>query len=195
MLNSNIFSIQTASLNDLSKIMEIERAGFIHQIQETEDIFEKRILLCPQLFLLIKHDLTNKIIGYLSAEPMEKIPEKAEDIRLNHIPVSVPSCKNFNYIYISSFSILPTFRGKGNGKIIWNQCMKYLSQMTLSPNDKTSLSLVVQKKILILLVNQDWQGAKHIYEQNGFHTQNIFKDFFPRQDGSFSDGVLMIKEL
>ena len=47
----------------------------------------------------------------------------------------------------------------------------------------------------MLLVNEEWKGAAHIYERAGFKTVNVFEDFFPKTDGIRSKGILMCKEL
>ena len=165
--------VRTAKLSDINSVMKIESAGFIPEIQEEEAVFLKRIKLCPQLFLIFEQN--GKTAGYLSAEYMNHIPETAEELSLGHIPA--PDVSK-NYIYISSFSILPEYRGNGNGKICWNMALDYLGR-----DNK-----------FILLVNEAWQGAKHIYLQSGFKELKSFKDFFPAEANSFTAGTLMIRE-
>lgn len=86
-------------------------------------------------------------------------------------------------LYISSFSLLPQFRGNGNGTKAWNLAMSYFEKH------------FPHISAYVLLVNKDWPGAAHIYTKSGFKEYKVFKDFFPRQDNSRSDGILMIKTI
>lgn len=163
--------------------------------------------------------------GYLCAELMSRIPETAQDVALGHTPegtaavedectpletpaqplsavshlaataqplTAVPhsvatvqplTAAQPSILYISSFSLLPQFRGNGNGTKAWNLAMSYFEKHF--PHIST----------YVLLVNKDWPGAAHIYTKSGFKEYKVFKDFFPRQDNSRSDGILMIKNI
>lgn len=172
--------------------MEIERQGFIPQIQEKRELFEKRILLCPQQFLIFQETTTKTPIGYLSAEYLKEIPSSGEEINIGHEPKqfsSVPTDSKSRpplYLYISSYSILPSHRGNGSGKYLWNLAMEYFEKMNHGG----------QRKIIpLLVVNQAWPAPHHIYKASGFREINIFKDFFPTQNpDKFTDGILMIKD-
>ena len=50
----NDIQLRTATLADIDSIMKIESAGFIAQIQEAQTVFEKRIKVCPSLFLVFE---------------------------------------------------------------------------------------------------------------------------------------------
>lgn len=210
------FTIRTAVSDDIDDIMKIESEGFIPSIQEKRSVFEKRILLCPQLFLIFEETGSHKAAGYLCAEIMNKIPTCAQEIALNHQPedflqrgterkcenshfLSVPLC---NCIYISSFSILPQFRGQGNGGKLWNQSLDFLKNCTLNSESQNAgksnsdpYTAHSPVSCFILLVNDLWKGARHIYEKSGFKQINVFKDFFPAESNAFSDGILMKKDL
>ena len=108
---------------------------------------------------------------------MQKLPKAPQDLQLGHLP-ALSGASAVPYIYISSFALLPEFRGGGNGRKMWNESMEYFKQ-EFSPS------------ALLLLVNELWCGAKHIYSESGFETIRIFEDFFPCEDGSFSNGILM----
>ena len=70
--------LRKALISDLDDIMQVEKSSFILPIQEDRAVFEERIRLCPDLFLVFEDDGAGsgeKVLGYLSAEIMEKIPE------------------------------------------------------------------------------------------------------------------------
>ena len=46
----------------------------------------------------------------------------------------------------------------------------------------------------VLLVNDVWKGAKHIYEKNGFVEYKKIEKFFRTSENSFTDGILMAKD-
>lgn len=160
----------------IEEIMHVEETCFIPEIQETREVFLSR--MGEQPFFVFRDEGSGKISGYISAEFIEKIPEKASEIALNH----KPSGKSSGIIYISSFALLPEYRGTGLGSEMWNRSCENFAKM---PGVKT----------LVLLVNEEWKGAAHIYEKSGFKEICIFKDFFPRSDKSRSRGILMIKSV
>lgn len=175
--------LRTATLSDLDAIMEIEKASFIPQIQEDREVFKQRILRCPELFLVFEQEgqTFNAVAGYLCAEIMNKIPQTAQELRLGHLPSDMTEVWDKGdrpLIYISSFALLPKYRGGGNGRKMWQASMKYFKDH-FSPQS------------LLLLVNEVWEGAKHIYSDSGFETVRIFENFFPCEDDGFSNGILM----
>lgn len=174
----NDIQLRPASLADIDSIMKIESAGFIAQIQEAQAVFEKRIKVCPSLFLVFEDKASGKVVGYLSAEYMSHVPESAAQLALGHEPGAAVS----SIIYISSFSILPEYRGNGIGGLLCNKALEYFE----------SLGTV---KTFLLLVNEAWGGAKHIYEKSGFEVINIFENFFPTEGKNKTAGILMKKNL
>lgn len=173
----NQFLIRNAKLEDINQIMEVEKKGFIPQIQEEQIVFEERIKTCPELFLVFQ-DETFKIAGYLSAEYLEKIPQSADELKLGHIPQKIEK-KEKSIIYISSFSILPEFRGNKNGTKLWNESLEYLEN---KHNSKVKF---------VLLVNELWENAIHIYKKSGFKIIKTFPNFFLTTENNFSSGILM----
>ena len=169
--------LRTATLSDLDAIMRIEEASFIPEIQEDREVFKKRIEVCPSCFLVFEFE--GRVGGYLSAEFMDHIPLAADELKLGHFPAPAESndVKN-QFIYISSFALLPEFRGGGNGRKMWNEALKYFRNK-FSPTG------------FLLLVNELWGGAKHIYSESGFETISIFENFFPCDGEGFSNGILM----
>ena len=183
--------IRLASVDDIDDIMNVENSAFIAGIREEKSVFLERIKRCPELFLIFQEG--DKVAGYLSAEIMEKIPETAEELELGHLPVDI-HLENNNctekqgeglsqkvrkaFIYISSFAILPEFRGKGTGRRLWNESISFLKE-----------HCGIEK--FLLLVNEEWKGAFHIYESSGFRTINRFPGFFVSEEKGRSDGILM----
>ncbi len=175
------FTLRLATLFDIDAIMKIESLSFIPQIQEERDVFISRIKLCPNLFLVFEEKSSQKVVGYLSAEYMQKIPQSKNDICLGHIPnINLENSKN--YIYISSFALLPEYRGGGNGKQLFAQSLEWFKK---SENIESFL----------LLVNEKWHGAKHIYETLGFETINVFENFFPNESGNLTENGLLMKNV
>lgn len=176
-------NIRKANIEDIDDIMKVEWSSFIAGIQEEKSVFEERIKRCPDLFLIFEQD--NNVAGYLCAEIMDKVPESADDLALGHLPagegdLGLSQKVRKGFIYISSFAILPSFRGAGVGRRMWNESVDYLKEHT-----------GVEK--FLLLVNEEWKGAFHIYESSGFKVVKEFPEFFVKEDGGRSAGVLMEK--
>lgn len=160
----------------IEEIMHVEANCFIPAIQEEKEVFLSRMKNNP--FYVFVDESTEKVAGYISAEYMEKVPEAASEIALNH----KPSGKNTDIIYISSFALLPEYRGTGLGKEMWNRSCSLFENM---PGVQT----------LVLLVNEEWKGAFHIYEGAGFRFIKRFEKFFPCENGKESAGILMVKKI
>lgn len=169
------FSLRTALQSDIDFIMKVEESSFIKSIQESREVFLKRIGVCPHLFLIFQ--FKDIPAGYISAELMHKIPQTAEELKLGHEPELIKTVTSSDFIYISSFALLPEYRGKGAGKINWNNAINYFEGKGF--------------KNFLLLVNKEWVGAAHIYEESGFSKIAEFKDFFPSEKSEKSDGILM----
>lgn len=171
------YTIRTATADDITAVMYIEKNGFIPQIREEKSVFLERIGVCPHNFLVFE-DYEKKVFGYICGEFMNKMPESREDLALGHSPSE--QNPESPYFYISSFSILPEYRGNGTGSALWNESLKFFEKGFNSP------------KTLILLVNEAWAGAKHIYEKSGFKEVKIINAFFPTEkEGVYTNGILM----
>lgn len=192
----NDFKIRKATEQDIDCIMQIEEKGFIREIRESRKVFLERIKNCPDTFLIFESESEkcggkfcgncgNKdIFGYLSAEFLPEIPDCSEKVALNHTPNCITNQENqpFPVLYISSFSLLPNYRGNGNGKKCWNLAMEYFEKIYPSETE------------FCLLVNEQWIAAKKIYISNGFVEKKVFKNFFPcSENGNFANGILMVK--
>lgn len=185
--------LRNATPSDLDSIMKVEKASFISEIQESREVFEQRILRCPELFLIFEqkgqrqnyNKSCNEIVGYLCAEVINQIPHSAEELHLGHYPSEYKKSDKGDrdkgdrvIVYISSFALMPEFRGEGNGKKCWQAALDFLNK-TIEPDS------------FLLLVNELWDGAKHIYSTSGFNEICMFENFFPKEGGGFSNGILM----
>lgn len=159
--------------------MKIEEASFLEEIQETEEVFCDRIETFSNGFLLFETaGVTNTIAGYFSTELWAEIPQGESSFRIGHSIKSVHK-DDGKILYISSFAILPEFRGSGNGKKLFFQAMDFLkSQFNLEK--------------LVLLVNVEWAGARHIYSEYGFKEIFRIKNIFPAKDNQTTDGIVMV---
>ena len=187
--------IRTANLLDIDSIMNIENRSFIPQVREERQVFLRRLEVFPQGFILLVDDSgsfknvgsdegakNNNICGYLCTERWEKMPESPEifcvghDISLAHSPVG-------SVLYISSFAVLPEFRGSGIGGKFFCSALNYIEE---SVQNLTSQ---------VLLVNENWPGARHIYKKNGFSECFSVKNAFQDEFFELQTGIVMKKTL
>ena len=190
---------------DLFSIMNIERQSFIPQIQEKKRVFEKRLKLFPEGFLVLADSsdevvLKNKVAlvcGYLCAERWDSLPafsllehasEKEQKnarkkiekrFELGHNPLYTHK-ESGSILYISSFALLKDYRGKGLGEKFFVNAVAALC---------ASLGGI---KTVLLLVDSEWQNALKIYEKCGFKKIGTLEQFFPTiQKKEFADGIVM----
>lgn len=190
---------------DIFSIMNIERQSFIPPIQEKKRVFEKRLKLFPEGFLLladcadevILKNKTALVCGYLCAErwdssDFEKIIGAADEadsaktekllrkrFALGHNPLHTHKT-NGSVLYISSLALLKDYRGKGLGEKFFINSVAALC---------ASLGEI---KTVALLVNSDWEAARKLYEKWEFEQVRTLEGFFPTiQKKEFSDGIVM----
>lgn len=181
---------------DIFSIMNIERQSFIPAIQEKKRVFERRLRLFPEGFLILADCddelvLKNKVAlvcGYLCSEKWdsEEFAAAAKDERLlrkrfalNH-NISHTHKTGGSVLYVSSLALLKEYRGKGLGERFFVNSVAALCA-----------SLGGIKKI-VLLVNSEWENALRIYRKLGFAEDFVLKGFFPTiQKKVNSDGIIM----
>jgi len=172
---------------DIETIMMIERASFIPAIQEKQSVFEERMSVFPEGFLLltdnspqtIKEHRIAQTAGYFCCEIWDYVPGDDSFFELGHDPSKVHNSKG-KVLYVTSFALFPQYRGGGNGKFFFENALKSLC--TGFPQVET----------LLLLVNEEWTGARKIYTSLGFKELRTIKGFFPSLQKDSSDGILMI---
>ena len=190
---------------DIPAIMNIERQSFIPAIQEKKRVFEKRLKIFPEGFLLVA-DCSDQVVlknktalaaGYLCAERWDCLPdfetldsldekEKKKALKqiekrfeLGHNPLTTHKTQG-PYLYVSSFALLKDYRGKGLGEKFFKNSLAALC---------SSLSPI---KEVVLLVDSEWKNAIKIYEKLGFKTVFTLSQFFPTiQKKVNADGIVM----
>ena len=175
---------------DIPEIMKIERAAFIPAIQETQKTFEERLRTFPEGFLLLADNssqtvLENKgplIAGYFTSEIWNFSPQSDDFFTLGHSAQKTHD-REGSVLYFSSFALLPAFQGKKLAEPFLTGCLD--SICASFPKIKT----------IVLLVNAEWQVAKHLYEKLGFKEVRRIKDFFPSLKQEASDGIIMQKSV
>ena len=179
-------NIVPAKSFDIPEIMSMERASFIPQIQETQDTFEERLAVFPQGFLLLQDAADETVLkngcaltaGYFCSEILSCIPEGTNFFELGHSARENHTAEG-PVLYVSSFALYPEYRGKKLALPFFKGCLNSIC------------SSFKNIKTVLLLVNSEWQGAKHIYETLGFTKLRTIKDFFPSLHFPSSDGILM----
>lgn len=168
MVNISSILSRDAKPTDIPEIMRVERESFDPAIQESQDVFEKRVKSCEGFFHVLEatdSSATARTIGYLSAEliclPIKPI---ASQFSLGHDPETTHRLDG-DTLYISSFAIEIKSRG-GIGK----PCFSCVLHDILSKNP--------QIKKVSLLVHEDWHAAHRIYTSLGFNEHLIFPGFF-----------------
>ena len=126
-----------------------------------------------------------KPAGYLSSELWKSFPKSEKECsllcNLNHSIDSV-FASDGQILYISSFAILPEFRGKGNGFFLFRDALNYFEH-NFNLTD------------FVLTVNEEWKGAKRIYDKCGFREVFKVRKMFENSAGCFSDGIFMQKSI
>lgn len=175
------YKLRVATEKDIKDIMKIETSSFSLEICENEDTFLERINTFSDGFYLMEYN--NSVIGYIGTEIWEYKEETdnkyftlGHSIKETHNP-------NGNELYISSMGILPDFRGKGLGKVLFQDSINYI--INKNKNIKSE----------ILIVSEKWDNARKIYKKNGFCEILNVKDFFVYNNDYKENGIVMRKYL
>jgi len=172
--------IRQARKEDLESIMKVEESSFIPNVQETWQTFCSRIDVFATGFLVLV-DNKGDVQGYFSSEIWDAIPNDNKVFILDHDIHKVHK-NGGEVLYISSFAITPSLRGKGLGKPFFRRCLEIVAKA--NPSIKNS----------ILIVSQEWESARRIYEKLGFKTIRCIPSFFASEviPGG-ADGLVMWK--
>ncbi len=168
--------LKNAEASDIEEIMKIENESFSENIREDRKIFEERIRIFPEGFVIFREEddsgkkQSGKIQGYFSTELWKAIPEE-ESFSVGHSIKNLHS-ENGKTIYISSFALLPEIRGKGNGTRLFNEALLFIKEKLRSEKN-----IEIEKEVL--LVNETWEGARHIYRKSGFKETRKIRKAFP----------------
>ena len=179
--------IRKAETDDIDNIMNVERLSFHSNVIESQKVFEDRISLFSDGFLVAETEKDGKktIVGYISSELWSFSKEiQISNFNLNH-SIFETHCSDGEELYISSIAIDPQFRGNGIGKHLFTYLLD-------------SVSNKYKLKSAILLVNSDWQSAHKMYRNEEFEEIGKILNFFPitkkdNENHSSGTGIIMRK--
>lgn len=174
--------IRNAEEKDINGIMQVERDAFIECIREEESVFLERIQAFPGGFFVLTDDDNDCIAGYFSSELWESVPIDSHFFKLGHSAHEFHKDKG-EVLYISSIGLRKEYLGKKLGDFLFNEAVKEICTHNL------------QVKQIVLLVNEVWMGARHIYTKAGFTEYDEIEGFFPALDGVNTKGILMRKSV
>ena len=172
---------------DLPSIMHIERAAFIPPIQEKQKIFDERLQLFPQGFFILSDSSVETVTkaghavnaGYFCSELWLTLPDNDKFFALNHKPYKTHH-RDGTLLYVTSFALLPDYQGKG------------IARQFFASSLAAVCGAFSQIKKVVLLVNEEWEGALHIYESLGFTQIRRMQGYFPSlHRREKRDGIIM----
>lgn len=162
--------------------MALEEAGFPPGIVETREVFDRRIRLFPEGFLLAEAG-AGPAWGYFCSEIWSGWDTGSEDrFDLGHDIASWLD-RDGDTLYIASMTVAPGARGSGRGRALFRAGLKAMAA------DFPRLRQAV------LIVNEHWAGARAIYRGEGFVETGRIAGFFRPQGGPVGDAVLMHRSL
>jgi ribosomal-protein-alanine N-acetyltransferase len=187
---NNTFTVTLALPSDIKEIMMIEEAAFPQGIRECADTFMERLMFFPAgNTVLLKNDNTQnvsrRLAGYFCSELWNEIPPQEPAFYILDHSIKNRHFPNGKYLYISSLAVASKINGKG--RFLFTESLRLIC------------SANPQIRSIILLVNDLWIPARHIYETEGFRYIGRFSSFFTAiekdEKTSISDGLLMRKDL
>lgn len=183
--------IRTANILDIDSIMEIENRSFLPQVREKRGLFLERLNVFSGGFILLVDESSGvkgggskdeKVCGYFCTERWKGISRGSDIFSVGH-DISKTHCSDGPVLYISSFAVLPEFRGGGLGGKFFCDALEFI--------EKSQQGL----KEVALLVNENWLGARHIYKKNGFSECFLIKNAFQNEFLELQAGIVMKKTL
>ncbi|GHT71459.1 hypothetical protein FACS1894110_24570 [Spirochaetia bacterium] len=177
-MNKTIMTtLREAVPKDIDHIMDLERLCFNEYTRESAETYRERIGCFPQGFMILKAD--GEFAGAASSEIRPcRVEISANDFALGH-SIKGALALDGEELYISSIAVLPQFRHRGYGDFLLRGLIGHV---------KKNFPQVTKG---ILLINEDWKGARQIYLRNGFSDRKILKGFFTESGGAQRDGVIM----
>lgn len=173
------YYIDRAGPEDLGAVMELERESFSAGIIEDEGVFRARMETFPQGFVLLRDAETGAAAGYLCAERWAADPgDDADGFALGHDPAE-RYASDGPVLYTASMAVSPAYRGTGLGELLFSRGRERI----LADTPGISAEL--------LIVNEDWPGARRIYERAGFTARGFLPAFFRRSGGTAKAAIIM----
>lgn len=157
--------LRPALPQDLTAIMRLELAGFAPGLRERGAVFLERMAAFPEGFLLLEERGSRQCLGYICSElwDFEEAPDPAR-FALNH-SAGRYHCSTGTELYLSSMTIDPRYRGAGLGAFLFEQCIaRQIERFAL--------------RSVILIVNETWTHARHLYRRSGFSACGRIDGFF-----------------
>ena len=179
-----MYRIRNAQKSDLDKIMQIENESFIPEISENREVFEKRLQFFQKGFLVFEDSSSSEVFGYFSSELWKSFPKDFSSFKIGH-DIEDFFFERGKNLYISSFAILKKMRGKGIGKKLFQDSLDFIENLLKDDG------ILLEKKIL--LVNETWLSARHIYENSGFEISFTIEGAFANSFGKTDSGIVMVK--
>ena len=173
------FIFKPLEAKDLDRVMEIERVSFAQNTWEERDVYLERLSFFPEGNLGIWQK--EILIGFICSELwiQEKIYDKKR-FMLSHKIEDYHSYQG-KELYVSSFAIDKNYKGNGLGKLVFQE---FIGNMWKNYSLKSS----------ILLVSDEWSGAKKIYSNMDYTVIDKIEDFFKNDFDEKFDGIIMKKE-
>ena len=166
--------LRVATLKDLRKIMNLETLCFPDvYTKELKEIYKKRIEIFSEGFYILEYK--NRIIGFVTTEIWNK--DQPFTFRINH-KIERSLDKNGTILYISSLNVHPKYSNQGLGYFILNEAIKIIKEKYPKINE------------VVLIVNEKWKNAIHLYEKSNFKNTDSIKRFF-----STNKGLIYKKEI
>jgi len=173
------FIIDRAEPADLGAVMELERSSFAAGVVEDEAVFRARMETFPEGFVILRDAESGAAAGYLCAERWEADPgDEAGGFALGHDPAE-HYAPDGPVLYTASMAVSPAYRGAGLGALLFSRGRERILQA--APGIDSEL----------LIVNEDWTGARRIYERAGFTARAALSAFFAAPDGTRRAAIVM----
>jgi ribosomal protein S18 acetylase RimI-like enzyme len=176
-------NLRRARAADLDAVMALERAAFPPGIVEERAVFERRLKVFSEGFLLA--EAAGAPVGYLCAEvwtSWDAITDfDARRFRLGHDAARWLDRRG-NTLYIASMAVAPDYRGAGAGRALFRWAVARL------------LREFPRVRRVVLVVNEHWAAARALYAGEGFTEAGYLPAFFRPAGGRAGDGLVLKKE-
>lgn len=180
---------------DIDAIMKIERQAFIPPVQEKKGVFDKRLKVFPEGFLILS-DPDEAVVranggaltcGYLCSELWGGFPDESLDDKAFARPFSLghnakhTHTRDGGCLYVSSFALLREYRGRGLGSLFFRASLAALCGSL--PSVRT----------VALLAGEGWAAALRIYGSLGFAPVRTLGSFFPTLDRKVRENAVVLR--
>lgn len=170
-------------LRDLDAIAEIEAACFDAGVREDRALYEKRIEVFRDGFLVAEDHETGQVGAYICSEIWHKdMALDSATLALGHDPLNAHNPQG-TQLYITSFGTRPDWRGRQIGTGLLQALEKRIRAKYPAVDES------------ILIVSEKWNAAHHIYEKDGFKEIGRIINFFTPENKPEEDAILMRKTL